>query len=288
MRLRDRAEAWLWFVGVIVFIASSFASEGNFIHQSSKTTRFALAGNYAELHPMGMPEGVVVEKITESDKVQFLVLELAEHRFRYCKGMDIVGSLTEQWGFDYLSFPLENNAEFNSCLGIFVIRANKEGFCGPQQFHDDESMRFEGWSVASVVKSKWDNKWAIHVSPYLSFKSSFDPSPFGYFKLFNGGCRLQGSSISRLFSSIGSLLGSAPYQDSEKSVDEENNNSGNFNPKFYCLASLLFFLFGLFLAGWGWWNADHGDRPVWEVLALLGIGGGVMGTSILVFGVSCC
>ncbi len=102
------------------------------------------------------------------------------------------------------------------------------------------------------------------------------------------GIQVIGGSDRSAFRSIGGFLTRTPYQNCEKSIDEENQGSGDFNSEFYCLASFLLFLVGFFFAGWGWWNADHGERSVDGVLACLGIGGCLMGTSVLVFGLYCC
>jgi hypothetical protein len=94
--------------------------------------------------------------------------------------------------------------------------------------------------------------------------------------------------IGGLFSRISSFLVCAVHQGRESSVNEQNKSAEHFNSKFYRLASLCLLALGLLLFGWGWWNTDHGEIPIWRVLLLMAIGGCMVSISILVFGLHCC
>lgn len=51
-------------------------------------------------------------------------------------------------------------------------------------------------------------------------------------------------------------------------------------------ASVLIFIVGSFLIGWGWWDAHYGDRPVWKGMAVV-FAGFCLGVFAVVAFISC-
>jgi hypothetical protein len=114
-------------------------------------------------------------------------------------------------------------------------------------------------------------------------------SQFGVERIYDQFCALTIFPSVQLFSSgIGSFFAGVPYQNRERGIDEEYEQTTKFNPKFYCFTSFLFLILGAFFMAKGWWNAHYGDRAVWEGLAITGIGGLLVMASVLIFGFYCC
>src|SRR5205823_4628272 len=89
-------------------------------------------------------------------------------------------------------------------------------------------------------------------------------------------------------SSISSFLVGGIHHGSESSVDSKNNKARYLDPKFYRVASVLFFLFGTFLIGWGWWDAHYGNRAVWKGIAVAFIGFWIGAIGIALLLSHCC
>ena len=82
--------------------------------------------------------------------------------------------------------------------------------------------------------------------------------------------------------SIG-LCSGKPESNGRSSVNAEYDKPDYLSPKLYRFASLVFFLFGAFLIGWGWWDAHYGDRPVWKGLAVTSVGMCICVCAVAVF-----
>jgi hypothetical protein len=155
-----------------------------------------------------------------------------------------------------------------------------------------ESLNVQGWTFAEITKGQpyggYELLFTQGTGINLGRAFQFNPSAFGIYRSFSLNAGLFLHFYQTAMSGISSLLVSAPDQDREKSIYDEDDSSTNLKSEFYCRTSFLFFIFGFFLYGWGWWNAEYGDRPIWIVLSALAGGSCMIGISVLVFGLRCC
>ncbi len=159
-------------------------------------------------------------------------------------------------------------------------------FCSLRdRFACQSYLEFLGWSSTSVLEYDRDLPWfSFRTRQHFAY---CDPSPLFQMRAFVG---FNDGILSSFGSFLRGIRGSnrvESYYRREPGVEEENKSAAHFDPKFYRLTSSLFFVFGLILFGLGRWNTDHGDWPINKVLVIMAIGGCMVTTFIVVFGVYC-